>query len=268
MSDADARNFISLVFEGYKERKAKGKLYSIDDKIPENIIITYYKHVKKPEFSLILDEYKRRYIDNEALVEKNDTEEERKGLSLVYDYIKQFDYDKKKFNVFVCAMEIHQKLYKFCPNPSFGGQLRDSQAILRGTFHDVMDAVSAKKFFNDFIANSDNISKPLENGDIIGYINNCVKVTTDLIKAQPFNDGNKRTFRALLNLMLKRINIPPIYIERHERNEYKNCLIKAINDNDYTPITRFYYYKICDAIVQLDLYNSYISFDNNLGKVK
>lgn len=85
----------------------------------------------------------------------------------------------------------------------------------------------------------------------------------DLIKVQPFADGNKRTFRALLNLLLKRINIPPIYIELDEALSYKNALFKAIKENDYSDIINFYYYKICEAIViTLDIDKSIIKIDN------
>jgi len=77
----------------------------------------------------------------------------------------------------------------------------------------------------------------------------------DLIKLQPFLDGNKRTFRALLNLLLKKVGIPPIYIKQEEREVYKRELLKAIIEADYSGIIRFYYFKIADAIVSLDIYS-------------
>ncbi len=72
---------------------------------------------------------------------------------------------------------------------------------------------------------------------------------------QPFIDGNKRTFRALLNLLLKKIKIPPINIEIEETSIYKDALLEAIIRNDYSRIINFYYYKICDAIITLDIEN-------------
>lgn len=256
MNNKDAREMISMLARGYKTRKDQNNLYSSNDMIPQRIIQIYNECVEKPHFKNIVESYKRKYIYNEARVEKNVSKEEQLGLGEVYDYISNFDYEKDKFNIFICSMLIHQKLYSKCPNPGFGGQLRDDQALMQGTFIDVMPASEAKKYFNSFIPNSNFIFEGLEKGDIFEYINTCIITTVKLIKAQPFADGNKRTFRALLNLMLKKINIPPIYIENEERVEYKKALLEAMINNNYNQIIRFYYYKICDAIVELDVNNS------------
>ena len=66
-----------------------------------------------------------------------------------------------------------------------------------------------------------------------------------------------------MNLLLKLLNIPPIYIPSKERSEYKKALIKAIRDNNYEDIIEFYYYKICDAIITMDIKNSLIVEDES-----
>lgn len=256
MNDVEAREVIKELSRGYKARKKANSLYTQDDLIPPKIIDLYYRSVEKPYFKNVVNSYKKKYIYNEARVEKNFTIEEQNGLGEVYDYISNFDYDKNNFNIFVCAMLIHQKLYSKCPNTKFGGMLRSNQAIMKGTYIDVMPACESVKYFNSFILNSSFIFEPLNNGDIFGYIDGCIITVVNLIKAQPFIDGNKRTFRALLSLMFKKINIPPIYIEKDEREEYKKALLDAMINENYKSIIRFYYYKICDAIVELDINNS------------
>ena len=136
---------------------------------------------------------------------------------------------------------------------SFGGKLRDLQAYLFDTNIEVMSPKDALKFFNSFLGNSDKIMDELKNKGIFEYINECIKITTELIKAQPFFDGNKRTFRSLLNLMFKARGIPPVYINVDERAEYKEALLKAMINNDYSYLNKFYYYKICDSIYELDI---------------
>ena len=260
MSNDEARDTIIKLAEGYKRRKKDNRLYSEEDNIPNTIIRIYYNSVIKPHFKKMVETYKRAYIYNESRVEEQLTKAEKMGLGEVYDYISNFDYEHDKFNIFVCSMVIHQLLYSKCPNKSFGGELRSCNAMLKDTNYEVINPEEAKKLFNDFIPADKNniIFQPLVNDDILGYINVCVQTTVDLIKWQPFNDGNKRTFRALLNLMLKRIDIPPIYIDTKEVGEYKEALLDAIVKNNYKPITRFYYYKICDAIMELDVNNSEI----------
>lgn len=261
MDDSGAREFIIEMFKGYKARKENNNLFSSDDIIPQKIIEVYYNFVEKPAFSNLVNEYKKRYIYNESRVETNTSPEEQKGLGVIYDYLGDFDFKTDKFNIFVCSLLIHQKLYSKCPGSSFGGKLRDSQAVLNDLNIEVMSADEAKKYISSFINNSDFIFEPLETCDIFKYINQCIVIITNLIKAQPFADGNKRTFRALLNLMLKKISIPPIYIEVFEREEYSKALIKAMQEEDYSKIIRFYYYKICDSISELDVKKSVISGD-------
>ena len=267
MNNDEARFFISSMMEGYKKRKVENRLYSDDDFIPENIITTYYDFVIKPEFSFVINEYKKQYVFNEARVETNISKEEIAGLGTVYDYIQSFDFDKDYFNIFTTSLILHQKLYSKCPNPHFGGTLRDCDAILYDLPVDVPTAKVAKERFNQYIATSNDIFIPLESGDIFEYINNTVSLTADLIYLQPFADGNKRTFRALQNLLFKRIDLPPVYIDVSERDEYKKNLIIAMTENDYNSLIRFYYYKICDAIMNLDISKSEIAA-NSQHKVK
>lgn len=138
---------------------------------------------------------------------------------------------------------------------NFGGSLRNTEVDLKGIEYHVPSALDAKIFFNTFLNPEKQIEYQniLSNCDIFGYIEYCVKICVDIIKYQPFNNGNKRTARALLNLMFKNKNIPPVYIVQKERKAYKDALLKAIIDKDYTDIINFYYFKICDSIYELDI---------------
>lgn len=225
------------------------------DVINKEIIEEYYKYDKKKYYEEILKEYKVRYIYNESQVEGDITPEEQLGIAEVYDYISNFDFDKDYFNIFVTSLVLHEKLYSKCPGKGFGGNLRDATAILKDTSIDVMSAEEAKSYFNSFISTSDEIFLPLEESDILGYIEKCVYTITELIKAQPFADGNKRTFRSLLNLLLKRISLPPVYIYMDKRVKYKELLIDAMQNGVYQPLYDFYYELIERSIKELALEN-------------
>ncbi len=253
MPEQDAKDFIWKVIDSYLKRKAHHNLNIDDRNIFKNVISMYMRYVEKPSFMGIIEIYKQLYIFNEAQVEDNITKEELEGLGEVYDYISNFDYSKNKFNLFTTSLMIHIKLYSKCVGKEFGGKLRDNTAILYDTNYEVPDAEIAKKYFNSLIPVSDQIFQPLFDGDIFAYIENCIKLTVTLIKYQPFADGNKRVFRALLNLLLKRIGILPVYISIEEREIYKKALLKAIKQNDYNDIINFYYFKICESIMTLDL---------------
>ena len=68
--------------------------------------------------------------------------------------------------------------------------------------------------------------------------------------------------RALVNILFKVAGIPPVYVKSSERKKYLSAMNKAIVENDYNDINKFYYYKICDSILVLDL-NQRIKKDLN-----
>lgn len=138
---------------------------------------------------------------------------------------------------------------------NFGGRLRNSSAIMADTKVRVPDPKEATFFFQNYVTpeKSKEYEDHLRDDSIFDYIDYCVKTTVNLIKYQPFNDGNKRVFRNLLNLMFKKRNIPPIFIKPNERGEYKKALLLALENKDYSKIIIFYYYKICDSIYELEI---------------
>ena len=107
-----------------------------------------------------------------------------------------------------------------------------------------------------------------ENEDkILAYINKCLELKCRLIEIHPFRDGNGRTMRALTNLLFKLANIPPIYVKLSERNNYLKAMSSALEEQDYSKIREFYYYKICDSILELDV-NKKINKESALKKIK
>ena len=98
------RDYISLLFDGYKMRKQENRLYKNDDEIPKIIIKQYLDLVEKPAFTDLITDYKNRYIICESKVEPNFSKEEQMGLADVYDFIQNFDFDKNTFNVFITTL--------------------------------------------------------------------------------------------------------------------------------------------------------------------
>jgi len=258
MVDKAMRDYINFLFEGYLKRKKNHTLYDLDSIVPQKIIETYYQSIKQPEFKEIYDTFKRKYIYNESRVDETLRLEEKKGLASAYDYIVDYDFNSKKFNVFIEGLKIHTILFSYCPNPAFGGTLRTNNVYLHKEGIEVPSSEEARTYFQSYLNTFDK-SRQLPIVDInnsitiFDYINACIYVTTELIKYQPFPDGNKRTFRALLNLMFKQYNLPPTYIKTSERGEYKDALFEAMKDKKYNRLYQFYYYKICDSIYDLDI---------------
>jgi hypothetical protein len=166
-------------------------------------------------------------------VEKNTSYEEQLGVGEMYDYISNFDFSRDHFNLFTTSLILHSKLYSKCNYPEFGGKLRNTTAYLYDTYYEVSDPMVAQKEFNSLIPISDSIFELLniEAGrGYFNYIDDCIIMSTQLIEMQPFQDGNKRVFRALLNLLFKKINIPPIFILEEEKDIYKGSLSNSVGE--------------------------------------
>lgn len=258
MEDAVIRDYISFLFDGYLKRKHAGTLYNVDSIIPQKIIEAYYQSVKNPQFKAIYGNFKQKYLYNESRIDLTLSKHEREGLAAAYDYVENYDFATKDFNVYIEAMRIHQLLYSKCLSKEFGGSLRQDDAYLLNTDIQVPSAAEARAYFQSYLDKT-NPERQLPIVDtenmitIFNYINACIYVTTELIRYQPFSDGNKRTFRTLLNLMFKKYNLPPVYIKINERKEYKDALLKAMSGKKYVDLSQFYYYKICDSIYDLDV---------------
>lgn len=166
------------------------------------------------------------------------------------------DKDINKINE---AQKKQKELQSLNYKSKIGGVLRTNDYLddvkFQNIDYKVPKALEACKFINN-LSSTDKINefkKYYESDDLMAYIFYVIKLTTDLIKYQPFMDGNKRTFRSLLNLLFKARNLPPVYIKKEEIEEYKKALFKGVLEEKYDDLNFFYMNKLCDSIYELDI---------------
>lgn len=253
LSTMEVADFILTLGEIFKERRIEDMIYSEGDELPENIISLYLYYVNnlyKRDYQLVVEDFKKAYIENELNVEPGAGPFEDVGLGYIYDYIGSYDFSKKVPNVFLEGMKLHMLLYSACPHPEFGGKLRMDPVRLKGIDYKVPDAEEARRDFQSYVTKNIEVDE----ANIFAYIDECIDICVHLIGVQPFPDGNKRTLRGLLNLFFARIGIPPIYIKESEKEIYREILMDALVTKDNKLITRFYYCKICEAIVDVNVH--------------
>jgi len=73
----------------------------------------------------------------------------------------------------------------------------------------------------------------------------------DLVAIHPFVDGNGRTARLVMNLLLIQAGYPPAIIEPKERNQYLDALAHADTSGDKETFRQFIYKAV---IASLDIY--------------
>ena len=275
-------DIINITFTKYKEKKKNASFYNSDDFIPQNLIKLYFsKDANHSDFKDIVSNFKKRYLEQESKLEGVHSIEEIEGLGLVYDYIRSDEW-KKCANIYIIYL-INLRLFSQTPYPEAGGKIRNSNCYLRDSSintcpYNQIDKEIAKLYFEfqelikrgcmlGEIYATGGQNKENNEDNLIDYINDCLKIKCKLIQIHPFSDGNGRTMRAMVNLLFKLAGIPPIYVKHVERSKYLEAMGKAIEEGNFDYINKFYYYKICDSILTLDV-NKRIRNDVKLKQLK
>ncbi|MDD3392138.1 MAG: Fic family protein [Bacilli bacterium] len=264
---------IRMMFDNYIEKKKNKSLYSGDDFIPQNLIKIYYGSCCHQGFDIIANNFKKKYLTNENNLEDVRKRQERQGLEVVYDYING-DSWKNIDNIYIVCL-IHQLLYSKIPHTEFGGKFRNvTSYVTNGDYNIAVDyslipSEMSKLYplYKELVEMADRINCDKDTSHLIEYIDKCIELKCKIIRIHPFADGNGRTSRAMLNIFFKRVNLPPTYVRFGEKKEYIEAMDKAIRLSDSSAIRKFYYYKICDSIIELDI-NDQIEKEKIINKSK
>lgn len=264
--------FIYELFLKYKERRSKNIIDDQNENLPKNLIEAYFSEPEHESFEKIVNDFKKRYVYNENELENVHMKEERQGLGVVYDYIQSKGYTNMS-NIYV-ILKLHSLLYSKVPYPEFGGKFRESSACISESDVKTVEPEEISKeisklytVYNDLLLLGDKIKEEGRVDLLLPYIDYGIDLKCRIVEIHPFIDGNGRTSRALLNLLFRLVDLPPVYVKHSEKEKYIKAMDDAIRLKDTTSIKRFYHYKICDSIVELDL-NGREKKDKNKEKKK
>ena len=272
----EAKYYIYRLFMNIKSLKDKDSFFVYDDYMLETIITSYFIYCDKPNMDDIYDAFRSRYIYNENAIENIHNLEEKKGLGEAYDFVANLD-NYTNVNI-MTLLTIHKRLYSKTPHPEFGGTLRVSSAYFNGFQNEISapeniikDLVSLLAYSNSLTLKAIEIEKENDPIKKLEFINEILDFKCKLILIHPFADGNGRSIRILTNLYFKIAGIPPVYIEENEKDEYIKCINLACKPKEYNPdiipLRKFYYYKLCDSIVKLDVISKKnVSEIKNIGR--
>ncbi len=149
---------------------------------------------------------------------------------------------------------LHSLLFKYVPYPDDNGKYRDGTALLkRGTiqpvpYYEINDRI------NDLDDELQIFMKNINQYEIDEYIEQVAYFTYKFVVIHPFRDGNGRISRAIMNWLLSKKKIPPIYIDQKSRKEYYDALSKIDLEEDLVPFIMFIEKRIIHTMIELYKY--------------
>ncbi len=125
---------------------------------------------------------------------------------------------------------VHQLVLKDIDNEN-AGKYRSENVIIKGAQHTPPDYVKVPELMEKLILNYNNWN---EYHPII----KAVLLHGELVKIHPFVDGNGRTSRLIMNLVLMNNGYYPVIIKKEHRLEYYEALDKAHTTGNYTDFVK------------------------------
>ncbi len=158
---------------------------------------------------------------------EGEEEIETRGVAEAVKYIRKTRED--------LSLNLLLKLHRFCFDGSkdFAGKFRDINVVIRNSMGQVLHAGVPKEELVDYLNNfiewyreNKNKFKPLVLASILH---------NQFEHIHPFQDGNGRVGRLLLNYILLKNNYPPINIMLEDRQEYYKSLYEYSKQDDLKP---------------------------------
>ncbi len=202
-------------------------------------------HLSKDQWELFTEDfvYNTNAIEGSTVTEEevpkilhkekaeNEEEIETKGVANAVEYIR-----KTKDDV---SLSLLLKLHDLCFKGSkhFAGKFRNVNVVIRNSLGQVIHAGVPKEELNDYL--EDFVEWYKENKNKFKPLTLAAIMHNQFEHIHPFQDGNGRVGRLLLNFILLKNNYPPINILLEDRAEYYQTLQKYSKEDDIKSTLKF-----------------------------
>lgn len=149
------------------------------------------------------------------------------------------------------TVTLNRKLFSYFPYPEFGGQFRQSNTLVLGAKFETIDYTEIVPEMMKVEVKVKQLYDHRAEHSLSSYIEATVQFHHELTVIHPFGDGNGRTLRAFLILMMVRNGLTPVYIKLEDRGEYLAALASADRSADYAPLFEFFFRAILRTSVEL-----------------
>ncbi len=156
---------------------------------------------------------------------------EAKNLSGALDYAQEIAINSERAVIQGDVRGIHKTLLDGIQSDA--GSYRDSENKIKGSRHSTPEAFLVEQHMtelSDYLKEITDLDTPQPDLPIFA----AAAAHAWLVQIHPFSDGNGRTARALMNLILMRRGYPPCIITEDDRSRYINAL-EDTWEGDLTP---------------------------------
>ena len=154
-------------------------------------------------------------IGNKSLKEHFEAINHKEGIQYIYDFVKK----KKAINE-DALLELHKIILKNIDDIN-SGYYRRSNVMIIGAVHIPPSAIKIQRLMNEFFKWYNKNKKKLSIPELAAWVH------YKIVYIHPFTDGNGRTARLLMNLILIQHGYPPAVILNVDRKKYYRMLKEA-----------------------------------------
>lgn len=167
-------------------------------------------------------------VKGKPLKDHLEAKDHHAALEYLYDLL---DKDKKNTISELLIRNLHQMIIQET-DKEWAGRYRNANVIIGGAKHTPPDALQVPQKMRDLI----NWLKSQK--DKTNIIELSALLHHKFVNIHPFFDGNGRTARLIMNLLLMQAGYPLVIILKNDRKKYYDVLDKA-DSGKYEPLTKF-----------------------------
>lgn len=257
--------FLELLHEDDKKVKEQVNVNDVIEDYTTNLLSAFYTlNASNEMFNYVERNFIERYVLNESEIEGIDyktpnSKEFKEGLEIMYRFLLSKENNSTTGSIMLT--DLHEKLFSHVEYGKYARQYRTDMRFFPGTGIELEDPYliprcmrQADRQFDELYEEADRIYHSSIDDrlrSINSFLVKLMKYKIEIIRIHPFSDGNKRSTRGIVNFLLKRAGLPPVYVKFSEVEKYQEALIQAMKYGDYITITNFYKNKLCDSIEEL-----------------
>lgn len=177
-------------------------------------------------------------------------QQETRNLSAALDFAQEVAFDRSQPLTQNFLRQFHAILMEGISEDA--GRYRNTQNIIKGSSHSTPDAFLVRQFMtelSDYLLSVTTNSAPFSESPIFV----AALAHAQFVQIHPFSDGNGRTARALMNLILRRNGYPPSIIPEDDRPRYIDALEDTWEYGDITLLVELILENIHERLDTADL---------------